>query len=115
MAYYATLGDKELELRNDLGVLRSFKKEFRQTYTQVVSRLETMTEDEWYKFIYVSMTSECKDSFGKLSDFVDWIESEESGIGVVDIMDLIQEINLEIQYPGKTPEERKKLMMDKMK
>lgn len=109
MVNYHKLGDTELAFTNKLGVTRDIKRAFGKEYTHVVQNADKLTLDEVIKFIYT-----CQDEKGDLKEFTEWVY-EESGAGHMDVIDLMQELVMEIQFPGKTPEERKKIMMEKEK
>lgn len=110
MENHHKLGSSEIEFSNKLGVTRDLKKAFNKDYNVLVGNLDKLTMDDMIKFIYT-----CKvDKEDNLKDFTDWVY-DESGAGVVNIMELLQELVLQIQYPNVTPDERKKLIMEKMK
>lgn len=112
MAFYHTIGNKELGFRNDLGITRELKKVFKRDYHVLVEQVSTLSQDDMYKFIYTCLSDQ--DEFGKLSDFIDWIESPQSGAGAMDIYDAIEALNMEIQYPGKSQEEVDEIVKKKM-
>lgn len=107
--YDYQLGEYNLELRMDLGLTRDLKKVFNKDYTKIYETIGDMTVEEYVKFIYTSIYQP-EMQYKEFSDSV-----MESGVGFLDLIECITTINLNIQMPGKTPDEQKQMMARKIK
>lgn len=106
------VGKNVFMVKNHLGVTNELKRAFGKEYQVLIESLEKLTLRELIKFVHTCIDLEGYEA--DLKEFTAWVEND-SGMGVMDLYDMVGFINTEIQYPGKTPEERKKLMMDKIK
>ena len=107
-----TINDHVFMIKNHLGVTTELKHAFGKDYKVLLESLEKLTMRELIKIIHTCIDLEGYEP--DLLEFTKWMENE-SGLGVMDVFDFVGEINNQIQYPGKSPDERKKLIMEKIK
>lgn len=104
-------GGNTYHINNTLGVTRDIKKVFNKEYLDIVRNMDKMKTDDLIKFVYTCLVDTGYDNF---EDFKNYIY-DESNLGMMDLWEFVGEINNQIQYPGKTKDEIKKITMERVK
>lgn len=105
------IGEQTYHIDNTLGVTRKIKKAFNKDYFKVLEGLNKMSLEDLMKFIYTCLIDT---GYDNLADFIEYMETD-SGLGYMDIFEFVGEINNQIQHPGKSKEDIKKITMERLK
>lgn len=101
-----TIKGKEFDFNCTLGATIRIKSEFKKTYNQIISELDSMEVEDLAKLLYCGLN----DSQITKEEFIKFIFGQ---CGMSDLMDGVEWFIKQIQYPGMSEEEIEKKLLEK--
>lgn len=99
----ATIGTKDFELKTNIRTIRKIETAFNhKPFLKIVENFEELKIDEVIKFLMNGI-----DDKEQATEFKNEIEEN---VGMIELFEILKDFVGQIQYPGKTKEEIKKLM-----
>jgi len=92
--------DKDYEVKCTLGTIRDIEVAFGKPFISVISGIDKLTTAEQVKLLYLGV----KRADNTITE-VDFTSECENNLGLGDFTEYLETYIMQLQYPGKTPEE----------
>ncbi|HPY88916.1 MAG TPA: hypothetical protein PLG34_13145 [Spirochaetota bacterium] len=102
-----TINGMEFEFNCKLRTCVNIRKRFKETYNELVARIDKMSEEEMLIFLYCGIV----DPTMSESEFVN--HGLDGNMGMGDLIDIVVKYAKQLQYPGLTEDEIEKKLLEK--